>query len=133
MAERRLKFWGWGYEGDGPNEDAQRRLCERTSRRFGRALALAPAPRLEELTMRPARVNPHSALQAICSAAAYDRAAHHYGKSFRDMVHGFRRQYPNPPDIVAYPHSEQDVIAVLQWCDGAKLAAIPYGGGSSVV
>jgi alkyldihydroxyacetonephosphate synthase len=133
MHERRLKFWGWGYEGDGPNEDAQRRLCERTASRFKRPLTLAPAPKLEEIALRAARVKAPAALQPICASDAYDRAAHHYGKSFRDMVRGFRRHYPNPPDLVAYPRNEQDVIAVLQWCDSARLAAIPYGGGSSVV
>ena len=133
MAERRLKFWGWGYEGDGPNEDAQRRLCERTAQRFGRALTLAPAPRLDEIALRAPRVKPPAELKSICAADAYDRAAHHYGKSFRDLVRGFRRQYPNPPEVVAYPRNEQEVVAVLDWCDRAKLAAIPYGGGSSVV
>ncbi len=133
MTDKRLKFWGWGYEGDGPNDDAQRRLCERTAQRFGRALALAPAPRLEEIDLRAARIKPPAALEAICASDAYNRAAHHYGKSFRDLVRGFRRQYPNPPDVVAFPRSEQEVVQVLEWCDRAKLAAIPYGGGSSVV
>jgi alkyldihydroxyacetonephosphate synthase len=34
---------------------------------------------------------------------------------------------------VAYPRNEQDVAALLEWCSDARLAAIPYGGGSSVV
>jgi len=133
LADRRLKFWGWGYEGEGPNDDAQRRLCERTSQRFGRALRLAPAPRLDEIALRAPRIAPPAALNAICSSAPYDRAAHHYGKSLRDLIRGFRRQYPNPPDVVAYPRSEAEVGAILQWCDSAGAAAIPYGGGSSVV
>jgi alkyldihydroxyacetonephosphate synthase len=133
LNERRLKFWGWGYEGDGPNEDAQRRLCERTSQRFGRPLSLAAAPRLEEIALRPPRVRPPAALEPICAVETYDRAAHHYGKSFRDLVRGFRRDYPNPPDVVAYPRNEDELVAVLEWCDRARLAAIPYGGGSSVV
>ncbi len=133
MTVKRLKFWGWGYEGDGPNDDSERRLCERTAQRFGRALALAPAPRLDEIDLRAPRVKPPAAIEGICASDAYNRAAHHYGKSFRDLVRGFRRQYPNPPDVVAFPRSEQEVVQVLEWCDRAKLAAIPYGGGSSVV
>jgi alkyldihydroxyacetonephosphate synthase len=133
LSERQLKFWGWGYEGDGPNDDAQRRLCERTAQRFGRPLTLAPAPRLDEIALRAPRIKPPSALGAICASDAYDRAAHHYGKSFRDLVRGFRRHYPNPPDVVAYPHNDREVVAVLEWCDRERLAAIPYGGGSSVV
>jgi alkyldihydroxyacetonephosphate synthase len=34
---------------------------------------------------------------------------------------------------VAFPRDESEVIAVLDWCNDAGAAAIPYGGGSSVV
>jgi len=34
---------------------------------------------------------------------------------------------------VAFPRDEREVAAVLDWCTGAHLACIPYGGGSSVV
>ena len=69
---------------------------------------------------------------AICSTTPYDRAAHSYGKSYRDVVRAFRRQYPNPPDVVAFPCDENDIIALLDWCSSNRAAAIPYGGGSSV-
>src|SRR5262249_54260574 len=59
--------------------------------------------------------------------------AHTYGKAFRDVVRAFRRQYPNPPDVVAFPRHEADVVALLDWCTDTGAAAIPYGGGSSVV
>ena len=48
-------------------------------------------------------------------------------------MRAFNRQFPNPPDVVAHPRNEQEVEAVLEWCSGAGYAAIPYGGGSSVV
>jgi alkyldihydroxyacetonephosphate synthase len=48
-------------------------------------------------------------------------------------VRAFRRHYPNPWDVVAYPRDEQDVVRILEWCDAEKLTASPYGGGSSVV
>jgi alkyldihydroxyacetonephosphate synthase len=38
----------------------------------------------------------------------------------------------NPPDFVAYPGSEEQVGMVLDWAAGSGVAAIPYGGGSSV-
>ena len=43
------------------------------------------------------------------------------------------RPVPNPPDAVAFPENEQDVVRVLDWCDRIGAKAIPYGGGSSVV
>jgi alkyldihydroxyacetonephosphate synthase len=74
-----------------------------------------------------------AALAAICADTPYDRAAHTYGKSFRDVVRAFHRDLEHPPDLVARPRHEQDVVDVLDWCGREGLAAIPYGGGSSVV
>src|SRR5690606_18808271 len=52
---------------------------------------------------------------------------------YRDVVRGFRGEYPHPPDLVAHPRSEADVVAVLDWSGDQGLAAIPFGGGSPVV
>lgn len=90
-------------------------------------------PRIEELTLRAPRVAPPAALVKLCSTTPFDRAGHTYGKSFRDVVRGFARDFANPPDVVAFPTDEAEVAAVLAWCSDAGLAAIPYGGGSSVV
>jgi alkyldihydroxyacetonephosphate synthase len=67
------------------------------------------------------------------SADRYDRIAHALGKAYRDVVRGFRGEFPNPPDLVAYPESPEDVDVVLNWCADEGAAAIPYGGGTSVV
>lgn len=135
MAEqRRRKFWGWGYEDQQPTAEQQRQIAERVSRRFGLGpIDIAPPPREAELHLRAPRVKPPDALAAICSTSAYDRAGHSYGRGYRDVVRAFRRHYPNPFDVVAFPRDEQDVVRVLEWCDRERLAATPYGGGSSVV
>jgi alkyldihydroxyacetonephosphate synthase len=134
MAERRQKFWGWGWEDEGPTPEQQRNLAQLVAARFGLPeLTIDPPPRLDEITLRRPRLTPPAALTPICSIEQYDRAAHTYGKSFRDVVRAFRREYPNPPDVVAFPRHEADVVALLDWCTSAGAAAIPYGGGSSVV
>jgi alkyldihydroxyacetonephosphate synthase len=134
MATRRLKFWGWGYEDQGPNPEQQKRMAERMAARFGLSgLEILAPPKIEELDLRAPRISPPDSLEAICSIDAYDRAAHTYGKSFRDKVRAFRRDFRNPPDFVAFPRNEQDVVRVLDWCDSSNVAASPYGGGSSVV
>ena len=134
MSERRRKFWGWGYEDEGPTREQQERLAELVAARFGIAVpGLAAPPRLEEIALRAPRLTPPTALAPLCSTALYDRAGHTYGKSFRDVVRAFRRDYANPPDVVAFPDDEQDVVALLDWCASVGAAAIPYGGGSSVV
>src|SRR6266576_2502989 len=63
----------------------------------------------------------------------YDRVSHSLGKAYRDVVRGFRGEFPNPPDLVAYPESAEDVDVVLNFCADEGAAAIPYGGGTSVV
>src|SRR5256714_12202413 len=35
--------------------------------------------------------------------------------------------------MVAFPRSEADVAAVVDWCASTGTAVVPYGGGSSVV
>jgi alkyldihydroxyacetonephosphate synthase len=134
MAERRRKFWGWGFEDQGPGPDSQKRMAERMAARFGlKEFAITAPPRVEELKLRPPRIKPPDSLAGICKLDDYERAFHSYGRGFRDIVRAFRRYYPNPHDVVAFPRDEQELIRVLEWCDGARIAAIPYGGGSSVV
>jgi alkyldihydroxyacetonephosphate synthase len=134
MAERRRKFWGWGYEDQGPNPEQQKRMAERMAQRFGMSgFSITPPPTENELNLRAPRIQPPDSLKQICSTSVYDRAGHSYGKSFRDTVRAFRRYYPNPIDVVAFPRDEREIVNVLEWCDGAEIAASPYGGGSSVV
>jgi alkyldihydroxyacetonephosphate synthase len=63
----------------------------------------------------------------------HERANHTYGKAERDLIRARRAEFPSPPDLVAFPQTEEDVSAILEWCSDERIAAIPYGGGSSVV
>lgn len=133
-AGRRRKFWGWGYEGDGLTEDEIEilaRVLYEHLRLSG--LRRVPPPRLDDVDLRPPRVAPPATLARLCSTGRWERAEHTLGKSFADLVRGMRGRYDNPPDLVAFPSSEEELIAVLDWAAGAGVAAIPYGGGSSVV
>jgi alkyldihydroxyacetonephosphate synthase len=131
---RRRKFWGWGWEDEGPTAEQQERIASLLAARFALdELTVTPPPRLDELRLRPSRLTPPAALAPLCSTDTYERAAHSYGKSFRDIVRAYRRAYPNPPDIVAFPRTVEDIVALLDWCADARAAAIAYGGGSSVV
>jgi alkyldihydroxyacetonephosphate synthase len=49
------------------------------------------------------------------------------------VVRAFRGRFDHPPDVVAYPREEAELEAVLDWCAEAGAAAIPFGGGTSVV
>src|SRR5439155_10458313 len=96
-------------------------------------LEVREPPSLGDLDLRAPRITPPAALAPICSTDQYDRAGHTYGKSFRDVVRAFHGHLPGPPDVVAFPRHEDDVVDLLDWCGDNDVAAIPYGGGSSVV
>ncbi len=101
---------------------------------FGLAeLTVTEPPTLDEVELRTPRVRAPDFLASLCTVDPGERASHTYGKSFRDLVRAFARDYSRPPDLVALPREEADVVRLLDWCSEAEIAAIPYGGGSSVV
>jgi len=134
VRERRRKFWGWGYEGDGLAPAEVEALARRLADAFGPdAVRRRRPPRVEDLVLRPPRIEPPSSLRRVFTNVPHERAAHAYGKSYRDFVRAFRAEVPNPPDLVALPAAEEDVLAVLAWAGDERVAVVPYGGGSSVV
>ena len=98
MAEdRKRKFWGWGYEDQGPNPEQQKHMAERMSKRFGLGpLELMPPPKESELNLRAPRIKPPARIEAICSTTTHDRAGHTYGKSSGDIRRAFRRSLRDP-------------------------------------
>jgi alkyldihydroxyacetonephosphate synthase len=129
----RRKWWGWGVVGAGPTAEQAAAIARTVGGRFGAAVEPRPPPRLEAIALPKPRLAPPPALAAFVSDAPEDRAGHHYGKSYRDVVRAFRGELPSPPDQVAFPRSEAEVAAVLDWSGAAGAVVVPYGGGSSVV
>jgi alkyldihydroxyacetonephosphate synthase len=128
------KFWGWGAEGEGPTREQQLKMGGTIASRFGVEVGdpITP-PTIAEIELRDPRVAPPESLAHLCTTDPEERAGHTYGKSFRDIWRGLHRDFARPPDLVAIPRDEDDIVALLDWCGDARVAAIPYGGGSSVV
>jgi alkyldihydroxyacetonephosphate synthase len=134
MAERRLKHFGWGREGEGMTPEEEAFALQRLGKRFGmERFQDVPTPRLEEINLGVSRVTPPASLASICSTELYDRVVHTYGKAYPDYVRGLNGDYAPAPDVVAYPRSDAEVAAVLDWADGKQAAVTPFGAGSSVV
>ena len=131
---RRRKHWGWGYEDEQPTYDEVRAAAAAMAPvlGFGDSEPERPVP-LEEVALTEPRIEPPTELAEVCATDTYERAAHAYGKSYRDVVRAFRGRFDHPPDAVAHPRDEVDLEAVLGWCQSANAAVIPFGGGTSVV
>src|SRR5262245_22220727 len=133
MAGRR-KFFGWGTEDQVVSEEETIFLARVFSQRFGANLPAPRAvPRESDFALRAPRLAPPPSLARLCMSDPYERLLHTYGKSYPDYVRLYRRIAPHPPDAVAYPESESDIGALLDWAAREKAAVVPFGGGSSVV
>jgi alkyldihydroxyacetonephosphate synthase len=127
------KHWGWGYADQQPSAtDLEAAAAEIRARLGFGSEAEHPVP-LESIELAKPRLNAPAALAEIVTDDHRERVTHALGKAYRDVVRGFRGQIENPPDLVARPRDESEVEAVLGWCADAGAAAIPYGGGTSVV
>jgi alkyldihydroxyacetonephosphate synthase len=133
MTERRLKHWGWGYEDQAPSKGELEAAAAGIRERFGFGGEVEEAVALEEVELRKGRLKAPSALGDLFTDEHYERVAHALGKAYRDVVRGFRGEFENPPDLVAFPRDESEIEVVLDWCEAEGAAVVPFGGGTSVV
>jgi alkyldihydroxyacetonephosphate synthase len=136
---RPRKHWGWGFEDQQPTPSEVREAAAGLAAHLRPALGdvtlsevESPVP-LEAVELPAPRILAPASLAGICATDDHARATHALGKSYSDIVHGFRGRFAHPPDLVARPRQESDVERLLEWCEAERVAAIPYGGGTSVV
>jgi alkyldihydroxyacetonephosphate synthase len=124
--------WGWGRPEEAPTTAELEAFAPAAQALLGfpvqpperpAAPAELPAPRL--------RLPPR--LRRAASREPADRARHALGRSYNDLLRGLRGQIRHPPDVVLRPRTEAEVAEVLDWCAGAGVAVVPFGGGTSVV
>ncbi|MEM6629089.1 MAG: FAD-binding oxidoreductase [Bacteroidota bacterium] len=132
MQENR-SYWGWGYEHvavPGKTLDKYKALIKGVFQ-MEDFEEINPQP-VESLSLRSPRISLPPPLNTFCSSSKFDRASHSYGKAFRDVWRGLHGIFPNPPDYVAFPKSESDILQLMAYAASMQIALIPYGGGSSV-
>ena len=113
---RMRSYWGWGYSDfqipEGSLESFKTLLKTTLQvKEFENHSAISA----EELKLRKSRFDLPMSLQSICSSTNYDRARHSYGMAFRDVWRGFHGHFPNPPDYVAFPKTEADIVGLMKF------------------
>ena len=131
MTAARLKWYGWGREGEGMTPPERDFVLGRYREKFAVAdFVQAPVPALEDVNLPASRLTPPAPLAAFCSSERYDRAAHAYGKSYPDYVRAMLGDFTVAPDVVAFPRDEAEVAAVMEWAGEVGASLAPFGGGA---
>ncbi len=133
MTTKRPKLIGWGFEGDEMTQAEREMVMQRCTDRFGGDYEIREVPTEAEIELHRGRLEVPSQLAEFATNADGERMRHTYGMSFTEYVKVFDRDFANAPDMVAYARSEADIEAVFEWAEGANVAVIPWGGGTSVV
>jgi alkyldihydroxyacetonephosphate synthase len=110
-----------------------REAAEGIRARFGFGGEVEKPLPLEQVELRAARLKAPEGLGDLFSDGRYERVSHGLGKAYRDVVRGFRGEFANPPDLIAFPRDESEIETVLSWAEAEGAAVIPFGGGTSVV
>ena len=134
MADRKLKYWGWGYADDGLSSDQTAGLLKTFADGFGiRPTTDGKRPEISDISLAAPRLTPPASLASVCTSEPYERILHSFGQSQPDSIRTFARDFAHAPDIVAYPESADHISAIYDWAGEAGAAVVPFGGGSSVV
>ncbi|HUQ04241.1 MAG TPA: FAD-binding oxidoreductase [Kofleriaceae bacterium] len=127
-------LWAWGTVDRFPDDTARTRLAGMARMLTGGAdAALLALPRDEDARIPEPRIAAPASLAAVASAEPRDRALHAHGRAYPDLVRGFRGDFAAAPDVVLRPSTAAEVAACLDWCSDARVACVPFGGGTSVV
>ena len=113
VTTRRRKHWGWGFEDEQPSHAEVEQAAAGIRDHLGFPAGEVERPvALEHVRLPPPRLEPPRTLADICRSDTYERAAHAYGRSYRDVVRAFRGRFDNPPDVVAHPADEAELERV---------------------
>ncbi len=129
----RKSFWTWGWESDEPTQEQRQDAAKHLSKMYHQKVIAPPIPDISRFEIRKSRVKVPDSVKACVTTDTVERIIHTYGGHFLELNRAFKGEFSHPPDAVAYPKTEQELEAVLTWCDAKGHAVIPYGGGTTVV
>src|SRR5215208_4304500 len=134
-----MRWWGWGEDGHDVALPEHALALLRSELGIDASAGAKPVA-LEEVRLADSRLE--ASLRArlgqvvgedhVCDDRAI-RVEHAAGRSYPDLVRLRTGDLAGAPDAVVAPGTAEQVGAVLAACSEARVAVVPFGGGSSVV
>jgi alkyldihydroxyacetonephosphate synthase len=134
-----MRWWGWGEDGHDVALPEHALAMLRSELGIDASAGARPVA-LEEVRLPGSRLD--SSVRARLASTVGeehvrdDRAArvgHAAGRSYPDLIRLRTGALESAPDAVVEPGSADDVRALLATCAEARVAVVPFGGGTSVV
>lgn len=135
-----MRWWGWGDPAT-PNALPAHALGF-LRETVGIAEQPLPAVALEHVKLPPASFSSAESLlgelRTVLGSGGVaegheQRVLHAAGKGYPDLVRLRAGEPQGAPDAVLYPSDHDQLRAVLEICERASVAVVPFGGGTSVV
>jgi alkyldihydroxyacetonephosphate synthase len=137
---RHMKWWGWGHEDVSFSDADKPKLWPYLSGELGlEQVEPTPPVKIDDVHLPAAKENAPfvAALRDALKEDQFsvdkkDRLIHAAGKAFRDLFRLRRGQVDFAPDLVVFPASEDDVVAIVKAAHEHNAVLIPFGGGSNI-
>lgn len=140
-AVKQQKWWGWGEEGIEFSYADKPKFAAFVLDKIGVDIT-RPAPKVSfsSLSVPPTVLGSGDEARLVTMLGAdhvltddETRVIHAFGRGVRDLVRVRRGLLGRVPDVVVYPGSERDVVALVDFAIERNAVVIPYGGGSNIV
>jgi alkyldihydroxyacetonephosphate synthase len=134
-----MRWWGWGEDGHDAALPEQALTLLRSELGLDPSAGARPVA-LEEVRLPESRLD-RSVRERLARVVGEDhvlddraaRVGHAAGRSYPDLVRLRTGNLAGAPDAVVLPGSAGEVRALLEACSEARVAVVPFGGGTSVV
>jgi alkyldihydroxyacetonephosphate synthase len=134
-----MRWWGWGEDGHDVALPEHALAMLRSELGIDPAAGARPVA-LEDVRLTDSRLDGSVRARLVAVVGEQhvleDRAArvgHAAGRSYPDLVRLRTGELAGAPDAVVVPGSTEQVHTLLAACAEARLAVVPFGGGTSVV
>ena len=136
----RLKWWGWGREGESYSIPNPQGFWSFLEQKLGPLEQSVRVLSLDDISLPPSRLTSRDLedLKELFGEKGVtvdktERIRHSLGKAYVDLLRIRRGMVETSPDVVVFPQGQEQIKDFLAMASHRTWAVVPFGGGTSVV